>query len=193
MATHTHDSPLTELYSLNDGLGFSVEKSQLLVAPPYLASALFMFIEGIYSDKLRLRGPFVAFNAVLGLIGLLIMGFASNSGVRYFGVFLATISAVSNNPAVLTYQANNIRGQWKRALSSAAVVGMGGLGGIIGSTVFRTQDSPNYRPGIEACLIADGLIIVIVGLLTIKFWRANKRADSGGKLIEGQVGFRYTL
>jgi hypothetical protein len=59
--------------------------------------------------------------------------------------------------------------------------------------VFRTQDAPAYLPGIIACMIAAGLIIVITLLLNLKFWLANKRADRGGKIIEGLEGFRYTL
>jgi hypothetical protein len=43
------------------------------------------------------------------------------------------------------------------------------------------------------CIIACGLVIVITLLLTFKFWRANKRAERGGKAIEGREGFRYTL
>ena len=181
------------LLSLREGMGFSLAKAQCLVAPPYGAAAIVMFTEAYYADRMRLRGPTVVFNAILGLIGLPLLGFAHNDGVRYFGVFLATICANANVPAVLTYQANNIRGQWKRAFCSATLVGFGGIGGIIGSTVFRTQDKPGYRPGVEACMIANGLIVIIVGLLTLKFRSANKRAENGGKLIEGQRGFRYTL
>jgi len=127
------------------------------------------------------------------LIGLGCLGFTKAVGARYFGVFLATAGCNANVPAVLTWQANNIRGQWKRALTSATLVGAGGIGGIIGSTVFRKQDQPGYRPGIYACLIASGLIIVISLLLDLKFYRANKRAAAGGKVIEGLHGFRYTL
>jgi hypothetical protein len=129
----------------------------------------------------------------MALIGLPMMGFSSNTGVRYAGVFLATAAANANVPCVLTWQANNIRGQWKRALCSATLVGAGGFGGIIGGTVFRTQDAPAYMPGIMACMIAAGGIIVITLLLNLKFWFANKRADNGGKVIEGLQGFRYTL
>jgi hypothetical protein len=174
-------------------MNFSLAKAQCLVAPPYGAAAIVMFTEAYYADKLHIRGPFIALNAILGLVGLPILGFASNNTFRYFGVFLATISAYANIPAILTYQANNIRGQWKRALCSATLVGSGGIGGIIGSTVFREQDAPRYRPGIEACIIANGLVVIIVGGLTLKFWRANKRVERGGKVIEGQIGFRYTL
>lgn len=42
-------------------------------------------------------------------------------------------------------------------------------------------------------MIANGMIILITLALTFKFWRANKRVDAGGKMIEGQPGFKYTL
>jgi hypothetical protein len=73
------------------------------------------------------------------------------------------------------------------------LVGAGGVGGIIGSTVFRTQDAPEYGPGILTTMISSGLVIVITGLLSIKFHLANKRVERGGKPIEGQPGFKYTL
>lgn len=121
------------------------------------------------------------------------LGFSENVAVRYTGVFFATTACNANIPCVLTWQANNIRGQWKRALCSATLVGAGGIGGIIGGTVFRAQDKPGYRPGITACMIASGLIVVITLMLDFKFMRANKRAAAGGKVIEGLAGFRYTL
>jgi MFS family permease len=152
-----------------------------------------MYIQAYYGDKWHLRGPIIVFNACLGLIGLPLLGYTTNNAVRYFGVFLATISCNANVPALLTYQANNIRGQWKRALASATFIGAGGIGGIIGTTVFRDRDSPTYGPGILACIIANALIVVIVAALSFKFYRANKRVDDGGKLIEGLIGFKYTL
>ncbi|WPH04103.1 retrograde regulation protein 2 [Acrodontium crateriforme] len=178
---------------LYDGMGFSLAAAECLIAPPYVAAAIWMYTCAVLGDKYHLRGPFIIFNACLGLVGLPLLGFAENNAVRYFGVFLATTSCNSNVPCILTYQANNIRGQWKRALTSATLVGAGGIGGIIGSTVFREQDKPAYRPGMYATIIASGLIILITCLLELKFWRANKRAASGGKIIEGLEGFRYTL
>jgi MFS family permease len=178
---------------LNRGMKFSVGASQCLVAPPYVAAGIAMYGMAIIGDKYHIRGPIVVFNAVLALIGLPLLGYTTHNGVRYFGVFLATISANANIPAILTYQANNIRGQWKRALCSATLVGAGGIGGIIGSTVFREKDAPKWGPGIMTCMIANGLVIIITALMTLKFHRANKRAEAGGKIIEGQPGFRYTL
>ncbi len=143
---------LTLAVSLRQGMGFSVAASQCLVAPPYAFAAILMYTMGWISDRFHMRGPIVVFNAVLMLIGLPITGFAKGNGARYFGIFLMTGGANGNIPAVMTYQANNIRGQWKRAFCSATLVGFGGIGGIAGSLVFRSQDNPHYRPGIYACM-----------------------------------------
>jgi hypothetical protein len=93
----------------------------------------------------------------------------------------------------MAYQANNIRGQWKRAFASATLVGFGGIGGITGSTVFRTQDRPTYRPGIWACIICNLLIVVTVCINTVVFRRKNKQADRGEVVLEGDPKFRYTI
>lgn len=97
---------------LREGMGFSIAKAQCLVAPPYVAAAFVMYGFAMLGDKYHVRGPIVAFNALLGLIGLPLLGYSRNDAVRYFGVFLATIACNANVPAVLTYQANNIRGQF---------------------------------------------------------------------------------
>ncbi|RMZ79651.1 hypothetical protein DV738_g3136, partial [Chaetothyriales sp. CBS 135597] len=175
---------------LKDGMGFSVAAAQCLVAPPYVLAAIVMFAFAWYGDKWHIRSPFVILNGFMTLLGIALLGYVENVGVRYFGVFLATSACNANVPCVLTWQANNIRGQWKRALCSATLVGFGGLGGIIGGTVFRSQDAPEYRPGIWSSMGAAALTVVISLMMVYKFHRANKRVDAGGKPIEGLVGFK---
>ena len=111
-----------------------------------------MILSAYLGDHYHIRGPILIFNALIALIGLPIMGFASSSGARYFGVFLVTAGTNANIPTTLAYQANNVRGQWKRALCSALFVAFGGIGGISGGTIFRTQDKPRYIPGISAAI-----------------------------------------
>lgn len=178
---------------LHRGMGFSIATSLCLVAPPNFAAGIFMLCFAWIGDKYHIRGVIIAGNAILALVGLPLLGYAKDNGVRYFGVFLTTMAINTNIPAILTYQANNIRGQWKRAFASATLIGAGGFGGIIGSTVFREADAPSYGPGIMTCMIANGLVLVIVALLTLKFWMANKGADRDGKILEGLECFRYTL
>jgi len=179
---------------LREGMGFSVGEAQCLVAPPYLAAGLLMYATGWFGDKYHTRGPVILFNAILALIGLPLMGFVDNVGVRYFGVFLVCMGANANIPACMTYQANNIRGHWKRAFCSATLVGMGGIGGIIGSLVFRSVDAPQYKPGLYACIVSQVIVVITVILLTIKFKIDNKKAERGEILIEGgEQSFRYTI
>jgi hypothetical protein len=72
-------------------------------------------------------------------------------------------------------------------------VGLGGIGGIIGSLIFRSQDSPKYHPGIYGCIGSQVVVIMVVAALSVKFYMDNKKADRGEKIIEGIEGFRYTL
>jgi len=183
---------------LQENMGFSVGAAQCLVAPPYALAAIVMFGTGWFGDKYHLRGPVICFNMILCLIGLPIMGFHKSAAVRYFGVFLTTAGANSNIPAAMSYQANNIRGQWKRAFCSATLVGFGGVGGIAGGLVFRFQDAPEYHPGLYACIACCLLTLVIVSLNTLVFLRQNRRADRGEIELEDsdedhQKGFRYTI
>jgi hypothetical protein len=98
---------------LEDSMGFGVAKAQCLTAPPYVAAAIVMYIQAIYADKLRTRGPLVAGNALLGtasiiqlrfqgftnsvqgVLGLGLLAYLKHPAPRYFGVFLATISCES--------------------------------------------------------------------------------------------------
>ena len=178
---------------LEGELGFDTGTAQCLVAPPYVFAALVMVATGWFGDKYRQRGLCVAFNAILCIIGLAVMGWAySDTRARYFGVFFATAGANANVPSVLTYQANNIRGQWRRAFCSATLVGCGALGGIVGSTVFRSEDSPTYIPGLSVAMGSQCVILLAVGALTVAFKRNNREADRGEKILEYSPSFRYT-
>ncbi|KAF2677808.1 major facilitator superfamily transporter [Lentithecium fluviatile CBS 122367] len=183
---------------LQRNMGFSVGAAQCLVAPPYAFAGIVMYATGYLGDKYHLRGPIIAFNMVLCLIGLPIMGFHKSAAVRYFGVFLTTAGANSNVPATMSYQANNIRGQWKRAFCSATLVGFGGIGGIAGGLVFRTQDAPTYHPGLYACIAACCFTLVILAVMTPVLIMQNKKAARGEVELEDsdedhQRGFRYTI
>lgn len=178
---------------LRENMGFSLGASQCLIAPPYAFAGILMFLTAYVGDRFHIRGPILVFNAIVALVGLPIMGFAGKNAARYFGVFLVTGGANANIPAAMAYQANNIRGQWKRALCSATLVGMGGVGGIAGGLVFRSQDAPEYRPGIWAAIACNLLILVIVGMETVYFLWANRKANRVGRLVEGAEGFRFTI
>ncbi|KAK6536423.1 hypothetical protein TWF281_000660 [Arthrobotrys megalospora] len=178
---------------LNQGMGFSVATTQLLIAPPYLVQGCYQFLFGWISDKYRARGPFIIFNCLLQMVGLGIMGWTTSNGARYAGVIFTCCGMAANLPLTFTYQSNNIRGQWKRAFSSTIMVSMAAVGGIIGSLVFRPQDAPNYRPGLYTCFTGAALTMVLTLGLIIYFKWANKKADRGEKILEESESFRFTI
>ncbi|KAL4919206.1 major facilitator superfamily domain-containing protein [Aspergillus aurantiobrunneus] len=178
---------------LRDNMGFSVAASQCLIAPPFALAGILMVTTSWIGDKYRMRAPILVFNSLITLVGLPIMGFAESSAVRFFGVFLTTAGANANIPACMAYQANNIRGQWTRAFASATLVAFGGIGGIAGSLVFRSQDAPDYIPGIWAVITCQLCLLIVVAALSVHFWISNRKADRGEMIIEGSPDFRYTL
>lgn len=99
-----------------------------------------MYATAWVADKYRIRGPIIMGNAVITIMGLAMMGWAPNIPGQYAGVFFTCAGANSNIPHMMSWQANNIRGQWKRAFCSATLVAFGGIGGIAGSLVFRFVD-----------------------------------------------------
>lgn len=137
---------------LRDNLGYSVGLSQILAAPPYIVSAIIMYATSWASDKWRIRAHIIVLNATISIIGLPIMGFTTNPALRLFGAFIGIAGNNANVPAAMSYQANNIRGQWRRAFCSATLTGLGGVGGVAGSLIFRSQDSPQYIPGFIAVI-----------------------------------------
>ncbi|KAM0426025.1 hypothetical protein ACHAPT_008656 [Fusarium lateritium] len=178
---------------MKDGLGFSMAMAQTLNAPCYVFGGILGMVESWLSDKYRLRGPFIMFNCILEIIGLGLLGFHSNNVVRYVGAYFVVGAGNACMPLTLTYQSNNIVGQWRRAFCSALIVGLGGVGGIIASLVFRGQDKPHYRPGLYTCLVAVALTFLSVSFTTVYFRRKNQLQKKGKLVIEGTDGFTYTL
>ncbi|KAF2658362.1 MFS general substrate transporter [Lophiostoma macrostomum CBS 122681] len=177
---------------LRDSLKFSLAAAQCLVAPPYAAAGFLMMACAWYADKYKTRAPVLVFNCCIALVGLPMVGFASNPWVRYAGVFLAVAAINSNIPLLMAYQATNIRGQWQRAFCTATMTGLGAIGGISGSLVYRTQDAPNYVPGVVAVIVCVGVVAVMGTTLIFYLRHCNKQADEGKRIIHGSPEFRYT-
>ncbi|KAF5348639.1 hypothetical protein D9758_006746 [Tetrapyrgos nigripes] len=177
------------------GMGFSTTDSLLLSAPPYGPAFISAMFFAWISDKKKHRAGFIAAQALITLVGVCLTAFAQDNGVRYFGTFLINAGSSGCIPGVLSYGANNVVSQSKRAVQTALTIAFGGIGGIIASTVFREQDFPKYLPGLWVTLAAQLLLMALVGITTLHFRRLNRLAREGklSKPLEGQEGFYYTL
>ncbi|KAJ3456132.1 hypothetical protein MRS44_016155 [Fusarium solani] len=175
---------------LRGGLGYSLEMSFILSTPPSLFSVVEAMTISWLADKMKMRGPFVVFQGLIGIIGLCMTGFLDSPTPRYIGTFLGVAGANGLVVTTLAWQANNIVGDSRRAVSTAILISMSGVGGIYSSMVFRQQDAPNYLPGIIA-VMAINIAAVLTAVVTMILLRwQNQRADKGEGLCEDREGFR---
>ncbi|KAJ4179419.1 hypothetical protein NW755_012504 [Fusarium falciforme] len=178
---------------LRGGLGYSLEMSFILSTPPSLFSVIEAMTISWLADKMKMRGPFVVFQGLIGIIGLCMTGFLDSPTPRYIGTFLGVAGANGLVVTTLAWQANNIVGDSRRAVSTAILISMSGVGGIYSSMVFRQQDAPNYLPGIIAVMAINiAAVLTAIATMVLLRWQ-NQRADKGEVLCEDREGFRYTL
>ncbi|KAG6376976.1 major facilitator superfamily domain-containing protein [Boletus reticuloceps] len=112
-------------------LGFTAANAELLTVPPFAAACVSTVIVGIYSDKHRSRGPYVAAGAFVGLIGIIVLYTQVQPGVGLLGVVLAALGIVPCVPVVLAWVSSNAGGDIKRGVAIAIVNGLGNLGGCV--------------------------------------------------------------
>ncbi|PGH17195.1 hypothetical protein AJ79_01333 [Helicocarpus griseus UAMH5409] len=175
---------------LRNDMGFSVALSQVLSFPPYVFAAIVIAYIG---DRTQTRGPLLILNCLVAIVGVSMMAFLTRPRDRYAGVFLGVAGANTNVPSLLSYMHNNIVGQMKRSISSALLIGGGAIGGIAATNIFRQQDAPAYTPAMITVLCTQAVTVLHVLKNFWVFKRRNAMVDRGEGVVEGQVGFKYTL
>jgi len=62
-------------------------------------------------DKWKMRAFFIVLQALVSIVGLVIVAYAKNNHVRYFDIFMGFAGTSGDIPTTLAWQANKIRGQ----------------------------------------------------------------------------------
>ncbi|KAJ7739082.1 MFS general substrate transporter [Mycena maculata] len=157
--------------------GHSAAVSQLLTVPPYVLATIVLFIFAYWSDKMKLRYPFILAGFLLNLIGFAINISNAPSGVKYFGTFFCVTGAYAGVPGVVAWLGNNLSGQYKRGVGMAFQIGIGHFGGAFASNMYRTQDKPRYLVGhgCELMFVGIGLLSTVIAALMSN--RVNGRRD----------------
>ncbi|KIV90927.1 hypothetical protein PV10_05528 [Exophiala mesophila] len=177
---------------LSQGMGFSYALSQVLSSPPYVFAIICSLTTAHLSDKYRIRWPIMCFQALVAAVGLVIVAYAKLPGVRYFGLFLAVYGTQANIPSTLAYGQSQTADIAKKGVVAAAMITIGGAGGISGSTIFRAQDAPQYTPGMWGTIGMQLLYAVVTFAFSMWLKRQNRLADEGKRpALEGEEGFRY--
>lgn len=109
-------------------LGFSAVDSQLLSVLPFSAAFISTVLVGIYSDILKLRGPFIIAGAFVSLVGYIVLYTQKNPGVSYAGVVIATAGVFPTIPVNIVWASSNAGGDVKCGVVIAMIIGIANLG-----------------------------------------------------------------
>ncbi|KAH8897882.1 permease of the major facilitator superfamily [Thozetella sp. PMI_491] len=193
-------------------MGFTSSQAQLLTAPPYLVGAFSAVVSSYFADRYTWRLPFILAPQTLVVIAYAILfsfssQISSNVALCYTAVHLATIGCYPIVPGANTWTVNNLAGSAKRAMGIAFMIGVGNIGGIVGSFIFREEESPRYQTGWGTCLGFVVAGMMSASILEAGYYTINKRRsqqteeevrqrysdDQLEKLGDRSPLFRYTL
>lgn len=180
---HTMSLPLYTLSlflpTIIKELGFTAAQAQLLTVPPYAVATALTLSAAILSEKVKLRAPFIIGGASLAAIGYIILLSSEKPGVAYFGTILAAGGIYPATAIVLSWPANNVSGQTKRATANAMQISIGNLGAVLGTQLYRTESAPRFFLGHGFALGYLVANVFVVGPLWFVLKRENERRDKG--------------
>ncbi|CAE6466421.1 unnamed protein product [Rhizoctonia solani] len=155
-------------------LGYTAAKAQLMSTPPYCVAMFVAFIAATFSDKVGRRAPFVMGLQLLSIAGYAMVCATGNPHVSYAGIFLTCSGVYSTVPCLISWVSNNVGGDTKRAVVLAMIIGIGNLGGICSSFVYRAQDAPRYKLGHNVILGSLSMAFCAAGFTLWNLARLNR-------------------
>lgn len=184
------------------GLGWKAADAQLLSTPPYILAMLMALLMARLSDKFQMRGPFILASQLLAIIGYAVLRGTTKPKYGYLALFFCASGVYSTVPLLISWASNNTGGDTKKAVRIALMVGLGNLGGICSSFVYRyvlllspalyllddlltlisgainrNKDKPRYHLGHTVCLSMLCMSWSLVALYVFIFHRLNKAKE----------------
>ncbi|KAJ7680013.1 major facilitator superfamily domain-containing protein [Mycena rosella] len=159
-------------------LGFSTSITLLLTAPPWIVAAIICVL-----NRTGERFFHISVWIWAMMVGFIISLCTMSVGPRYFSLFLMAIGD-AGCAMTLVWASNSIpRPPAKRAAAIGIVNGMGNLGTLAGSYVWKNKWGPQYRQSsvisLVALAVSTALALVIRQLLV----KMNRQLDSDAAAI----------
>lgn len=146
-------------------MGYSALTSQVLSAPPYLASFFSVLLTAYLSDRYRTRSAFVIFHALLASSGYAMMAIAgsveASAKWRYVGVYPAAMGFFSVVTIVITWTINNQDSDSKKGTGVAMLNYIGQLGPLVGVHLYPDSDQPYYMKGMAICACSMATVAIL--------------------------------
>ncbi|KAL8800450.1 MAG: hypothetical protein Q9182_005162 [Xanthomendoza sp. 2 TL-2023] len=180
---HTMSLPLYTLSlflpTIIKALGYTSAQAQLLTVPPYSVATVLTLIVAVASEKTRIRAPFIMATSSLAVIGYIVLLTNTQPRVAYGGTILAAAGIYPSVAIVLSWPANNVSGQTKRATANAMQISIGNLGAVLGTQLYRSHDGPRFFRGHAFALTYLVMNVAVVAILWSLLRAENARRDRG--------------
>ncbi|CEJ91917.1 hypothetical protein VHEMI07600 [[Torrubiella] hemipterigena] len=179
-------------------LGFSPLNTLLLTVPVWFATFLTSIVVNWTAAKTGDRWIHITALMLISAIGNAVATGSTNTGARYFAMFLIAMGAISAYTILVGWVANSFPRPLVKRSSAIAIANMlGNCASIYGSYMYPAHDGPRYIAGGSAnasvCVLTALLAIL---LMFIHRWENKKlergeREGSENDAQVGPVGFRY--
>lgn len=125
-------------------------------------------------------------SSALACIGYIILLSQHRAGVSYLGTIFAAAGIYPAVAIVLSWPANNVSGQTKRAIANAMQISIGNLGAVLGTQLYRTESSPRYFLGHGFALGYLVANIIVVAIL----WKVLQKENAEKERLREAQGLR---
>jgi len=175
-------------------MGYTSTRAQLLTAPPYTCGAIAAVLSAYFADRVTWRMPFIVASQSILVVAYSVLfvfapNIANNVPLCYTMVFFACIGVYPILPGCNAWTINNLANAEKRAMGIAFMICIGNLGGLPGSFIFLSRESPQYPTGFGTSLAFAAAGIVSALTLEFFYWSHNKKYEN---TTEEEVKEKYT-
>ncbi|CAE7133583.1 unnamed protein product, partial [Rhizoctonia solani] len=195
------------LPSIVQSLGYTNTMAQIMTVPPYVCACIVMMVIAKISDRLKIRGVFVAAALVLSGIGYTILLTVSTAATRtrYAAIILAVTGTYSGIPISISWSMSNGGSQTRRGVNMAMLNTIGQCMSILGSYIYPSHEGPAYTRGFSICCGFAWWGAALAISLSLLLRLENRRRDIiEGSPFSGETidtasyadkarGFRYVL
>lgn len=108
----------------------------------------------------------------------------AHPAVSYAGTFFAAAGIYPSTALALSWPANNVSGQTKRATANAMQISIGNLGAVLGTQLYRPATAPRYVLGHSFALGYLVCNVLVVITLWVVLARENSKREHGTTGVE---------
>jgi len=173
--------------TLTATLGYNTTDTLLMAAPPWVFASICCVINAWNCDRTGERYFHIAAWWWVAILGYIIALSTMSTGGRYFSLFLMT-SSFCGSALILNWVSNAVpRPPAKRSVAMGLVNGVGNLGSVMGSYIWKANWGPEYHQSMIIALCAFVLSSVLGLVMRQMLIRENKRMEREEQAItEGQ-------